>query len=181
MAPHLQFATLSISREGGISREEGLPLLGEIVKTIGTNNSLQSIHLLLPSQHMLDQILDELLGDPCAKIVQCSLRSVNILFRLLYYNNVLIFVCSSVSSPGMTNYGREDAVQVPQLPDKIIKTILDIHLRSYLSCISVESHDWQAKDYRKRCIDLMVVSRRFYVSPPSEFTRSLTKFIQILT
>lgn len=175
VAPHLQFAILSCSRMGELSSTV------EFVKKIGTNDSLQSIHLLLPSQQMLDQILEGLLGDPCAKIVQCSLKSVPISFRLFCYSIVLIFLCSPALSPEMTIDDQDGTVQVPQLPDKIIKTILDIYLRSLLSRISFESNTMQVKEYRKRCIDLMIVSKRFHVSPCSLYlTASLTNLFKYL-
>lgn len=80
VAPHLQLAILSISKQDlGFNQEfshSPLLLVVKFVKKIGTNSSLQSIELLFHSKTMLDRTLDGLLGDPCMKIVQFSLRFV---------------------------------------------------------------------------------------------------------
>lgn len=89
----------------------------------------------------------------------------------------LLYIYSSNLPPGITTCGRDgDAMRSPQLPDEIIKIILDMYLGSCLGYTFVEFGILGLRSHRKRCLDLMVVSKRFYVSLLDGFTTSIKTY-----
>lgn len=88
---------------------------------------------------------------------------------ILVYHKTLFFQCSQkpICSPPGSHDVRinwlDRAAKVPQLPDAVIKKIVDICLQYHLDDDdnSILRHYY----YGRQCKELMIVSKTFYVSP----------------